>query len=242
MYFGFEGAIRAVVIGARGGLGEALCARLQAAGADVWGTSRDRAWVSEDPDRRVYVDLCDEQSLEDLVDRVADPELRLVINATGLLHDGRVSPERTWRTLQVEQLNQVFAVQTVGVALLIKHLMPQLPRRGRAVFANISARVASIGDNRLGGWYSYRASKAAGNMLMKCAALEAKRSHRGLLCVALHPGTVDTDLSRPFSARVPPHKLFTAVQSAAYLDEVVSGLTAADSGTFWAWDGQPIPW
>ena len=117
-----------------------------------------------------------------------------------------------------------------------------LPRRDAAWFASISARVGSIDDNRLGGWYSYRASKAAQNMLIKTASIEAARLRPNLACVALHPGTVDTDLSKPFSARVPPEKLFSADDSAAKLSRVLFGLTGKDTGRFFAWDGAPIKW
>ena len=139
-------------------------------------------------------------------------------------------------------MRKVFDVNTFGVALLGKHLLPVLPRRERAVFGTFSARVGSIDDNRLGGWYSYRASKAAQNMIVKTLALEASRKRPELICVALHPGTVKTDLSQPFSSRVPPGKLFSAEQSCQYLSEVLSGLTPEDTGGFFAWDGESIPY
>ncbi|HAN31435.1 MAG TPA: hypothetical protein DCQ06_07540 [Myxococcales bacterium] len=242
MYFGFDGQVKAVVVGARGGLGQALCQRLIQAGADVLMTSRSSQWVAEDPAQRWLLDPCDEGSVRRLAEALTDAPPRIVINATGILHDGTMRPERTWRDLNPEQLQRYFALHASALGMLAKYVIPLMPRKGRTLFANLSARVGSIEDNRLGGWYGYRASKAAGNMILRCVALEARRSHPALVCVALHPGTVDTQLSKPFSARVPTHKLFSPPQSAAYLDEVVSKLDAAQTGTFWAWDGEPIPW
>jgi NAD(P)-dependent dehydrogenase (short-subunit alcohol dehydrogenase family) len=130
--------------------------------------------------------------------------------------------------------------EALAPALLAKHLIPLMPKDQRAVFAALSARVGSIGDNRLGGWYSYRASKAALNMLLRCTAIEAKRRWPKLVVVGLHPGTVDTPLSQPFQARVPDGKLFTPEFSARSLLQVIDGLTPADSGNVYAWDGQLI--
>ena len=166
----------------------------------------------------------------------------MVIYVPDFLHGANFQPERRWAHLDPETMAQVFAVNTFGVALCIKHCLSLLPKRSPAWFASISARVGSIGDNRLGGWYSYRASKAAQNMLIKTAAIEAGRLRPELACVALHPGTVDTDLSKPFSARVAPHKLFTPKDSAAKLCRVLSGLTGKETGRFYAWDGSPVDW
>ena len=139
-------------------------------------------------------------------------------------------------------MRHVFEINTFGVGLLAKHLIPLFPRQGRSVFASLSARVGSIADNRLGGWYSYRASKSAQNMFIKGLSIEAKMRWPELVCVALHPGTVDSQLSAPFTARVPENKLFSPAQSCAYLCSVVEGLSPDDSGNFYAWDGQPIPY
>ena len=136
---------------------------------------------------------------------------------------------------------QLFAVNAIGPALVAKHFLPLLPRHGRSVFASISARVGSIEDNRLGGWYSYRASKAALNMLLKTYSIELKRRAPSAICVGLHPGTVDTALSKPFQGGVAPGKLFSPTQSAAYLLRVIDGLTPADNGAVFAWDGSQIP-
>ena len=167
--------------------------------------------------------------------------LRLVIAATGLLHDGATQPEKSMRALDAAQLAHGFAVNTIGPALLAKHFIPLLPRVGKSVFAVLSARVGSIADNRLGGWYGYRAQKAALNQIIRTLAVEVRRSRPEAIIVALHPGTVATDLSAPFRGTVSAEKLFTPDVSARHLLAVIDGLTPADSGGFFAWDGQPIP-
>ena len=137
---------------------------------------------------------------------------------------------------------QVLAINTIGPALIAKHLLPRLPRTRRAVFAALSARVGSIGDNRLGGWHAYRASKAALNMLVANFGIELARSHPQAIAAALHPGTVASALSAPFRQSTPDNPLFTPEQAAGHLLGVIEGLTPADSGGLFAWDGQRLPW
>ncbi len=238
----------AVVIGG-GGIGSALAERIVASGRfdRVVLTSR-----SGTPRRKSAslaqmrsLDLLDESSLEDLAAWILETgkSLRLVICATGILHHGEdIRPERRLEDISPEQLARVFAVNAFGPLLVAKHLAPLLPRRERSVFAAISARVGSIGDNRLGGWYAYRASKAALNQFLRCVAVELRRRVPAAIVAALHPGTVDTALSRPFQSGVPERQLFSTDQSAARLLEVIDGLESGDSGGFFAWDGSPIPW
>lgn len=151
-------------------------------------------------------------------------------------------PEKTLRAIQPEAMARMFAVNTIGPALIAKHWLPRLPKDRRAVFAVLSARVGSIGDNRLGGWHGYRASKAALNMLIANFAIEMRRTHPLAVIVALHPGTVATGLSRPFQSGVAPGQLFSPETSAAHLLDVIDRLTPEDSGGFFAWDGTRIPW
>jgi hypothetical protein len=167
---------------------------------------------------------------------------RLALVATGTLQPGGRAPEKSFRNLDVEALVEAFRVNAAGPALVARHVLPLLPRDGRSVFAALSARVGSIGDNRLGGWHAYRASKAALNMIVRTLAVELARTRPEAICVALHPGTVDTDLSRPFQKGVPEGRLLTPAQSAERLTAVLDGLTPGDSGGFFAWDGKPIPW
>ena len=168
--------------------------------------------------------------------------LDLVIVATGILHDGPdLRPEKTWRSLDASALERVYRINTIGPALIAKHLLPSLAPDRKSVFAALSARVGSISDNRLGGWHAYRASKAALNMLIKTFAIELARRNPKALCVGLHPGTVDTKLSRPFQSNVPKPKLFDVDFVASRLLSVLDRLTPEDSGKLFAWDGQRIP-
>lgn len=223
----------AVVIGASGGLGSALVRALEASGryAAVHALSRTVTGF----------DLEDEASIAAAAAQAAEgPAPTLVFVATGVLHHG-FEPERSWRALDAEHLLRDYRINAVGPALVAKHFLPLLPRDQRAVFAALSARVGSIGDNRLGGWHSYRASKAALNMLLRNLSVETGRTHPQAVVAGLHPGTVDTGLSAPFQKGVKPEKLFTADHSAERLLSVIDGLTPVDSGGVFAWDGARVP-
>jgi NAD(P)-dependent dehydrogenase (short-subunit alcohol dehydrogenase family) len=166
--------------------------------------------------------------------------LASVFVTTGMLHDDLQRPERSMRELDADRLARSFLINTIAPALVAKHVLPRLPRDRRAVFAVLGARVGSIGDNRTGGWHGYRASKAALVMLVKTLSIELKRTHPQAICVALHPGTVDTVMSKPFQGNVAPEKLFTPAFSAERLIAVADALTTADSGGHFAWDGARI--
>jgi len=224
----------AVVVGAGGGLGGALLAALEAGGAygRVIGLGRGSTPL---------LDLLDEGSITAAAAWVAGAgEVRLLLDATGFLHDERYQPERSLRGIDPAHMAHAFAINAIGPALLMKHFCPLLPRRGRAVFATLSARVGSIGDNRLGGWHSYRAAKAALNQLVRTAAVELRRANPESICVALHPGTVATRLSAPFSKSgldVRP-----AEEAARDILAVLNGLQAGDSGGFFDQTGAVVPW
>ncbi|ESQ88552.1 SDR family NAD(P)-dependent oxidoreductase [Asticcacaulis benevestitus] len=224
----------AVIIGASGGIGSALLEALRARGHyDLClGLSRH----SGPP-----LDLTDEASIASAAQWAASQgDIRLVIDATGFLHDAHFEPEKSWRSLDPEHMARSFALNAIGPALLMKHILPLLPRQGRAVFATLSAKVGSIGDNELGGWYSYRASKAALNQFVKTAAIELRRRAPQAVCVALHPGTVQTHLSAPF------HKTGLDVRApldaATHLLAVIDGLSAEQTGGFYDYRGQSLPW
>jgi len=248
-HFGLTAPVRAVIIGGRGGIGAAFTAAVLADHPDntVLATSRDPAWVAEHLAPRAArrrVDITAEADVEALAAHITTEGWapNLIINTAGLLHDGSLQPERTIRRLDPADLRRSFDVNALGVALLLKHLLPLVPRKERAVIASLSARIGSIGDNRLGGWYSYRAAKAAQNMLLKTASIEAKRRWPELIVAALHPGTVASELSAPFQRSVPAHKLFAPEHAVAQLSAVISGLRAENSGEFYAYDGEPIEW
>lgn len=224
----------AMVFGATGGIGAALVAAIRASGrfTDVLGFSR-----STSPS----IDLFDEDSLERAAVLAAERgDLRLVIDATGFLHDDGQMPEKSWRQLDAASLARSFALNATGPALIMKHVLPRLPRTGKAVFATLSARVGSIGDNRLGGWYAYRASKAALNQLVRTASVELARKSPQALCVALHPGTVTTPLTRPFAAT--GLQAHAPADAARHLLGVIDGLTSGATGGFFDWRGDPVPW
>ncbi len=166
----------------------------------------------------------------------------LVLVATGVLHEvGGLQPEKSWRALDAGSLEKAFTVNSIAPALVAKHFLPLLIRDRKAVFAALSARVGSIEDNTLGGWYAYRASKAALNMLIKTLSIELARRNPSATCIALHPGTVDTALSKPFQHSVPNGKLFSPELAAKKLLGVLDGITTEDSGNLMAWDGTRIP-
>ncbi len=228
----FDRPARALVVGATGGIGRALAAHVASAGLDVVTAARSGGCD-------LVLDVTDEASIAAAAAGLAGaPPLRLVIVASGLLHDGTLRPEKTFRALDAAALARSFAVNTIGPALVAKHTFPLLPREGRCVFAVLSARVGSIADNRLGGWYGYRASKAALNQIVRTLAIETRRTHPQTIVAALHPGTVATALSAPFRG---DRDVVTPDVAAANLMRVIGGLTPADSGGFFAWDGSPIP-
>ena len=222
------------VFGAGGGIGGPLVEAMR-------NTERFNHVVAFSRATSPAIDLLDESSLERAAAFAADMgELRLVIDATGFLHDDRQEPEKSWRQLDAMKLARSFALNAIGPALIMKHVLPRLPRSGKTVFATLSARVGSIGDNRLGGWYSYRASKAALNQLVRTAAVELARRSPNALCIALHPGTVATALSDPFAAT--GLKVHTPPAAARHLLAVIDRLTADANGGFFDWRAQPVPW
>ena len=228
----------AVVIGAGGGLGAALLADLRQSGtyAKVLGLGRSA---------EVQLDYLDDGSIALAAQQVNQAcvesgcELRLLIVASGFLHGEQGQPERSWSHLDAAYLQHVFAINTIGPALVMKHFMPLLPKSGRCVAGFVSAKVGSIGDNALGGWYGYRASKAALNQLVKTASIELTRRNKESICVALHPGTVDTALSQPFAKaglQVRPPQ-----EAAEDLLRVLDRLTPADSGCLVDYRGERLP-
>jgi len=234
-----------VVAGAGGAIGAALLSELQARGgfARVMGFSRNGVAASNAGTPAIGVmDICSESSIADAAAQVsaAGLPLRLFINATGFLHGDGYMPEKSWRQIDPAHMAKAFAVNAIGPALLLKHFLPLLAHEGRAVFATLSAKVGSIGDNRLGGWYSYRASKAALNQIVRTAAVELARRQRESICVALHPGTVSSRMTQPF--RKDGLDVASPEAAAIRLLTVVDCLQAADNGGFLDYKGQPLPW
>lgn len=232
----------AVVIGASGGIGSAMTEHL--CGLEpvqqVFAFSRHGDGVTHEKVTHGRLDLLNEESIEQAASLVKSQPIDLVFVATGVLQTEAFSPEKSMRQWNSQTLSAVFRTNTIGPAIVAKHFLPLLRRGEKSVFAAISARVGSTADNRLGGWASYRASKAALNSILRTASIEHRRRWPLSIVVALHPGTVDTPLSKPFSGRVKPEQLFTSEQSVDYMLRVIDGLTVEDSGGFFAWDNSPI--
>lgn len=232
------------VFGASGAIGSAFARALLARHPQALIHAVTRSGATHDDSRliRHQADYRNERSLEDMAASIAQrAPLDMAIVATGRLHAAAIRPEKALRDISASALEQLYFENAVIPALLLKHVGPLLRRDRRAVFAALSARVGSISDNRLGGWYGYRASKAALNMLLKTASIELARRNAQMVVVGLHPGTVDSPLSRPFQSGVKPGKLFTPDFAAEKLLDVLDGLQPGDSGGCFAWDGERVP-
>lgn len=220
--------MRALVVGASGGIGGALVAALQARGDEVVGLSR----------RDHGLEVTDEASVGRVMGGV-EGVFDLIVVATGALVLEGVGPEKTLRAVTAEGLMRTFAVNAVGPALVMKHALRLLPRDRVARMAVLSARIGSIGDNGLGGWYGYRAAKAALNQLLRTASIEATRTHPQSVLVALHPGTVETGLA---PAQRAGHPAMAPGEAAAHLLAVLDQLGPEDTGRFHDWKGEEVPW
>ena len=220
--------MKAVVVGASGGIGAAMADLLEQSGHEVLRFSRSTTPA---------LDVLDEAGIQSAA-ASAGSGLGLVFDATGFLHDETFAPEKSLSRLDPAHLAHSFAVNAIGPALLMKHFLPLLSREGPATFATLSARVGSISDNQLGGWYSYRAAKAALNQLVRTAAIELARSNPDAVCVALHPGTVTTRLSAPF--RGAGHPARPPEEAAKDLLSVIASLSAGSSGKFFDYAGVEI--
>ena len=251
----FEDGINAFIQGASHGIGlgfvEALL--LDEKVAMVFASSRRpeeseelMALKEKNPDRLelVTMDVTHEDDIEKAFCKVSEQvtELHFLFNVAGILHGDGLSPEKKLTDLNFENLQKSFAVNAFGPAIMMKYFHPLFRHGKHAVLANMSARVGSIGDNGLGGWYGYRASKAAQNQFTRTASIELGRKAPETVVVALHPGTVDTQLSEPFQSNVPEEKLFSVDKAVTQLIDVIDGLDKDDSGKFFDWAGEPVEW
>jgi NAD(P)-dependent dehydrogenase (short-subunit alcohol dehydrogenase family) len=218
---------RALVIGATGGIGGAVAAALREQGVAVTGLSR-----------RDGLDVTDPASVGRVIGAVVGP-FDLVLVAVGVLAPAGGAPEKALRAIEAAAMAEVMAVNAIGPALILREVPRLIPRAGRSVVAVLSARVGSIGDNRLGGWHSYRASKAALNQIVRGAAIELQRTHREAICVALHPGTVATGFGAGHGGR---HEAVAPEVAAQNLLSVIAGLSPVQTGGFFDWRGEVVPW
>lgn len=219
---------KALIIGASGGIGQAVSAALETRGVTVTGLSRSGDGL----------DVTDETSVAAALGALDGP-FDLILVTTGALEIAGAAPEKALRQVSAQAMLDQFALNCMGPSLVLKHSLRLLPREGRAVFAALSARVGSIGDNNFGGWYSYRTAKAALNQMIHTGAIELGRSHRGAICVALHPGTVETEFTRKYLGR---HPAVPAAQAAENLLGVIERLRPEESGGFFDWQGATVPW
>ena len=247
--------VHVLVVGASQGIGLGFVRYLLAMDnvAQVFATYRNPDTANEllqlakvNPQRLhcISMDVTDEEHIVGGLAEIqmATSRLHLVINCVGILHDNEIQPEKSLRHINADQLIRYFQVNSISAVLLAKHLLPLLNHAEKNIFATISAKIGSIGDNRLGGWYGYRASKAALNMLLKTASIEYSRKSKQTIIVMLHPGTTDTRLSKPFQRGVPAEKLFPVEKTVRQLMAVLAKVTPADNGAFFSWDGSQLPW
>lgn len=229
----FGSGYRAVVIGATGGIGKAI--------ANCLDQDPNCASMIELGRRSApAIDLEDETSIASAAEQIGkDGPVHLVFDATGILHEDALQPEKALRSIDADAMARVFAINAIGPALLMKHFHRLTPRNSKSVIASLSARVGSISDNRAGGWYAYRASKAALNMIWKTAAIEVSRLKPHAVCIVMHPGTVATDLSKPYAGSRPVDQPDIAARR---LLSVIDSCDATANGSFLAYDGSQIPW
>ncbi len=218
----------ALVIGASGGIGAAFAERLDASSRVIRLSRRDDG-----------VDITDEAAVAAAAARLEAERFDLILVASGVLESEGAGPEKSFAAIDPAAMARLYAVNAIGPALIVKHFAPLLPARGRSVIAFLSARVGSIGDNRLGGWMGYRASKAALNQIVRCAGVELSRTRPDAIALALHPGTIDTALTRKFAGG-----RFTATpeECAENLLRRCVHATPEMSGRFFAYDGAAVPW
>ena len=237
----------AVIVGAHSAIAQAMAtrwlphyevitvSRRQHAPLEAMATASDRR-------HRHYESDYSGASLTEIAQTIKGQDVQRVFCCVGTLHDAQVFPEKKLTQLDPAHLHHYFEVNTVIPAMVLRAFVPVLERSQQGAMAFLSAQIGSISDNRLGGWYGYRATKAALNMLIKTASIELARTHKQMCVVAMHPGTTDSPLSEPFQSRIAAERLYTPAQTAERLDRILRGLTPEDSGQLYHWDGSVLPW
>jgi NAD(P)-dependent dehydrogenase (short-subunit alcohol dehydrogenase family) len=232
-----------LVVGGSGGIGRSLTSELLARYPEAQiGASYYQGRCAVEHERLTWRQLDVRDSLS-IADWASDfKRVDWIVNAAGYLHGSRGGPEKSIGALDAEFLLENIRINTLPTLMLAKSFAAALKQSPAPLLATVSARVGSIEDNRLGGWYSYRISKAALNMALKTLSIEWKHSHPRGCVAALHPGTNDTALSKPFQANVPADDLFATTYTASMFTDLLAKLGPADSGKFWAWNGEILPW
>ena len=232
-----------IIIGASGAIGSSFINYYanQNPSNIIYSLTRREIKYSNNNIKNILIDIEDEQTIVSAASICSQHgSFDKIIVATGILHDENLSPEKSFRHLEKEKFERVFSVNTFGPAMIARYFIPLLNKEKTSFFGVLSARVGSISDNKIGGWYSYRASKAALNMIIKSLSIEVARNNPNAIIVGLHPGTVDSNLSNPFQKNVSDGKLFTPDHSIAMMTNVINSLTTRDTGNCFAWDGERI--
>jgi len=240
----FDNDLNIAIIGASGGIGNALISTIE-------NTNNVRNIIHiarSNPKKNIksnylHLDLLEEKTIIDCSNEISATykDLDIIINASGFLHDEDYKPEKSYKMIDAKYLEKSFKINTFGPFLIAKHFIPLLRKDRKSIFSCISARVGSIEDNQLGGWHSYRASKSALNMLLRNLSIELKYANKYAICVGLHPGTVDTNLSKPFPKSRSHYNVFTPKESSQHLISVINKLEPKDSGNTYDWAGKRIP-
>ena len=232
---------RVAIIGASGGIGSTLSRQIRA-------LDRDNTIVeivrNKSKKNQFEMNMLDEHSVAKCAEEIKDKygSFDVILNTTGLLHTKNHSPERTFREIDLDYLQEVFQVNTYIPFLISKYFVPILTKESASIIAFMSARLGSISDNKLGGWYSYRSSKTALNMLIKTLSIELSYSNKNAICIGLHPGTVDTQLSKPFTQKFKNKKVFTKEEAGGYLIKTLNNINHNDTGNIIDWHGKTIPY
>ena len=239
-------AFTAVVVGAGGGIGQAVVKALSDSQrpSRIIAVSRSTMTFSDSRVKTLTADVSQQSGRAAVQQHLNKQPVHLVFNAIGMLHDDAegITPEKRMDDLDADHFAHVMHINAATPILLLAAIKRSLQGQHPVIIGSLSARVGSIGDNGFGGWYSYRASKSAHNMLMKTYSIELKRLNKRSIVLSLHPGTTDTELSKPFQGRVPEHKLFTPDFVATSLLDVMSQRTPDETGSFWDWAGASIEW
>ena len=242
MLSSFKNDLQICVVGASGGIGRCLLKKLDndQSVKSIYTFSRKEISPISNKVKPFHIDITSEDSVKKASSHITNQSIDLIVVATGILHDDGIVPEKRISDLNSMNMRKLYEVNTIGPAMIAKYFIPLLDSTEKSVFAVLSARVGSIKDNSLGGWTSYRASKAALNMIIKTISIETARTIPNAIIVGLHPGTVDTNLSKPFQKNISKEKLFSPNYTVEKLLSVINNLEAKDSGGFFAWDGKQI--
>ena len=234
--------LKICIIGSSSGLGSAFVRNFEKKEGveSVLALSRKKSNIYGSKIKEISIDIESEVSIINASKQIEQKKIDIIIVATGVLQNSFLKAEKRISQIEPDAINQIFRVNAVGPILVMKHFLPLMNPDRRSVFAFLSAKVGSITDNKLGGWASYRSSKAALNMLIKTASIEIKRSLPNCIVASLHPGTVDTNLSKPYQRAVPKGKLFTPDYAVENLLNVIDNLTIADTGCFFSWNGEKL--